>query len=347
MSITAFEKSTLVRSAPVKLAFIKTAFVKFAPVNIASAKFAPVNFRNNNYNNNLPLTLLVFHQWRILFDKQWIEWIGGVGVLCIATEKPWDIRDLVWSKEAGSVATDGVYLKTGMIIDGAKHYLKLSNYDSYRGIFGHEAVNELIASRLGSVLEVNVPKGTLRKSLVRVEEREYEAYVFSAESYKTTHSREAFENYYVAHRLSERESPLDLCKRFCWEDDIYKMFIFDYLIINRDRHGANLEVMKNKNSKLSPLFDNGLSFVCSCTEESDLESFDTMHDRPVNNFIGTKYLKRNLELIDKRVKISELTESNRETLFRDLDGVLSNRYFTYMWEIIWRRWQDVKKFRAA
>ena len=145
----------------------------------------------------------------------------------IATEKPWDIRDLVWSKEAGSVATDGVYLKTWIMIDGVKHYLKLSNYDSYRGIFGHEAVNELIASRLGSILEVNVPKGVLRKSLVRVEGREYQAYVFSALSFKTTQSREAFENYYVAFRLSEKESPLDLCKRLCWDDDIYKMFIFD------------------------------------------------------------------------------------------------------------------------
>ena len=71
------------------------------------------------------------------------------------------------------------------------------------------------------------------------------------------------------------------------------------------------------------------------------------YDRPVNNFIGTKSLKRNLELIDKKVALRELMESDREALFRELAGVLPDSYFTLIWEIIWRRWQDVKKFRVT
>ena len=267
--------------------------------------------------------------------------------MSIAFDKPWDIRSLVWSKTSGSVATDGVFLKTEMMIDGAMHYLKLSSYDSYRGIYGHETVNELVASRLGGLLGIDVPEGRLGRSLVKVDGREFETYVFSAKSFKLTESRESFESYYVAYRLSEKESPLDFCRRLGWDERIYLMFIFDYLIINRDRHGVNLEVLKNNTIKLSPLFDNGLSFVCSCEDESDLEKFDIYEDRPVNNFIGNKRLGRNLDLIDKNVRFNELAESDKGIIFNDLHGVLHERYFTIIWEIIWRRWQDVKKFRIA
>ena len=264
----------------------------------------------------------------------------------IAEEDSWDIRELTWSKTAGSVASDGVYMKTEYMIEGQRHYLKLSNYDSYRGIYGHEAVNEFIAGRLGGLLGINVLSGSLRKCLVRIDGREYESYVFAAKSFKTVESRVAFEDFYVDNRLSDRESPLDLCKRFGWENEIYKMFIFDYLIINRDRHGANLEVLKNDSKKLSPLFDNGLSFVCSCADEADLGSFDVMGDRPVNNFIGEKRLERNLSLIDKKVGISELDESCKDKLFEGLRGVLPEPFYNMIWEIIWKRWQYVKKFRA-
>ena len=264
----------------------------------------------------------------------------------IAAEKPWDIRDLVWGKTAGSVATDGVYMKTELMIGGVKHYLKLSSYDSFRGIFGHESVNEFIAGRLGELLGFDVLNGSLRKSLVRIEGKDYETYVFLAESYKSGHSRVAFEDFYVDNRSSDEESPLDFCIRYGWGMDIFKMFIFDYLIINRDRHGANLEVLKDKGVKLSPLFDNGLSFVCSCTDEADLEVFDAMDDRPVNNFIGTKRLGSNLKLIDRRMEFAALCETDGGKLFAGLGGVLPERYFDVIWGIIWGRWQDVKKFRV-
>ena len=39
-----------------------------------------------------------------------------------------------------------------------------------------------------------------------------------------------------------------------------------YLILNRDRHGANIEVLRNSRKKtvrLAPLFDHGLSLLCN------------------------------------------------------------------------------------
>lgn len=265
----------------------------------------------------------------------------------IVYDEFWDLRELHWSKVAGSVAVDGVFLKTETQIDGDVYYLKLSRYDSYRGIYGHESVNELIASRLGQLLGFNVPHGTLRKCMVLVDGVEREGYVYVAKSYKTAGSRQAFDDFYFHNRQAEDESPLDCCKRFGWADYIYKMFIFDYLIINRDRHGANMEVMKNGDKELSPYFDNGLSFLCFCENDDDAASFNIMEDRLVNNFIGEKRLALNLDAIDKRLTFNELKESDRELLFAGLRDVLSGKFLEMIWSIIWERWQYVKKFRIT
>lgn len=128
-------------------------------------------------------------------------------------EKLWDLRDASWSYSAGSIMSVGVYMKTERNIKGTNHYLKLSRYDSYRGIYGHESVNELIAYRLGDLLGFDVPEGFLRKSLVRMDDKEHEGYVFAAKSYKSKGSRLPFGDFYVDNRLSENEAPLDLCKR--------------------------------------------------------------------------------------------------------------------------------------
>jgi len=267
-------------------------------------------------------------------------------IMNIASEQPWDLRDLTWSAAAGSVASDGVQMKAERNINGVDYYLKLSRYDSYRGIYGHESINELIAGRLGKLLSFNVPEGILKKCIVRIDGIEYDTYVYMAQSFKTTGSRVAFETFYIDNRLSRTESPLDLCKRFGWTDYIYKMFIFDYLIINRDRHGANMEVMKNGDKHLSPYFDNGLSFVCSCTNEAELVTFNITEDRPVNNFIGENRLNLNLEIIDVSLKFNDLRQSDNKTILEGLRGVLSEPYLTTIWDIIWRRWDDVKKLRT-
>jgi len=265
----------------------------------------------------------------------------------IASENPWDLRDISWSIAAGSVASDGVHMKAEHLINNVNYYLKLSRYDSFLGIYGHESVNELIVSRLGKLLGFNVPEGQLKRCIVRVDDVDHDTYVFMAKSFKRAGSRTAFEGFYVDNRITENESPLELCKRFGWTDYINKMFIFDYLIINRDRHGANLEVMKNGGKRLSPYFDNGLSFVCSCMDEADLAAFDIMEDRPVNNFIGEKRLALNIAGISDGLVFNELRQSDRDLLFEGLKDVLSDLYLTTIWDIIWRRWGDVKKFRIT
>ena len=258
-----------------------------------------------------------------------------------------NLKHLTWKQSAGSVASDGVYLKAEEIIDGVKYYYKLSNYDSYQGVFGHETVNELIAYRLGKSLGFNIPECELHRSEIRIDGKEFVAYVYVAKSFKPTQtSREAFDKFYEQNRITSEESPLDFCKRYGWEDDIFKMFIFDYLIINRDRHGANLEVFKNGGNALSPLFDNGVSFVFLYTDnDSDLDTFDDLADLPGNNFIGTRSLRKNLDFIDKKLAFNDLPDDLEHQLFSGIEGILPEQYFKKNMSIITKRWENVKDFR--
>ena len=65
-----------------------------------------------------------------------------------------DLRYLDWENRKISIGTPGSFLKAYEEKEGIRIYYKISNYDSYRGIFGHECVNELIVSRLLDILGI-------------------------------------------------------------------------------------------------------------------------------------------------------------------------------------------------
>ena len=58
-----------------------------------------------------------------------------------------DMRDLDWAVQKMSPGTPGCFLKVYEELDDKKVYYKLSNYDSYRGIFGHECVLALFLKK--------------------------------------------------------------------------------------------------------------------------------------------------------------------------------------------------------
>lgn len=53
-----------------------------------------------------------------------------------------------------SPGTPGCFLNAYEETENGRIYYKLSNYDSYRGVFGHECINELIVSRVMNVLKI-------------------------------------------------------------------------------------------------------------------------------------------------------------------------------------------------
>lgn len=134
-----------------------------------------------------------------------------------------------------------------------------------------------------------------------------------------------------------------------WKDYIYQMLVVDYLILNRDRHGANIEVLRNSRKKtvrLAPLFDHGLSLLCSCPDDTATAKFDVMADKPCNNYIGSKSTWDNLRIIpkDKMSELMPLHESDRQVLLEGLDGVISQTLQDKIWEMIWKRWCAYEDF---
>lgn len=65
-----------------------------------------------------------------------------------------DMKHLDWAARKMSPGTPGCFLKAYEEVNGKRLYYKLSNYDSYRGVFGHECVNELIVSRVMDILRI-------------------------------------------------------------------------------------------------------------------------------------------------------------------------------------------------
>lgn len=255
-----------------------------------------------------------------------------------------DLRYLDWVNRKLSLGTAGCFLKAYEEKDGVRIYYKMSNYDSYRGIFGHECVNELIVSRLLELLKIPHLHYQLVHAAICVDEQELEGYISRSVNFRKENERKiVFDTYYELYR-ERKESPLEFAKRHGWEQYVYQMFVVDYLICNRDRHGANIEVLTNERDevRLAPLFDHGLSFLFSCYNRLEsVRKFDILEDRVVNNFIGSKSLEDNLRMLPKGTKFFEgvLREEHKAFLVNDLEQALPKEYLDKIWEMLWERWQ--------
>ena len=261
-----------------------------------------------------------------------------------------DMRYLNWTKTRKSSGTAGSFLKayddTGIV----RRYYKLSDYVTGRGIDGHECINEIIVQRLMRVLDIDHLEYRLLHATVVVDDAEYETWLCESDDFKNQgESKIALEDFFAAQRLAG-ETPLDMCIRMGWESTIYNMLILDYLILNRDRHGANIEVLrskKNRNYRLAPLFDHGLCLMCQSRSEAEFKSFDVMDDKRVQAFIGTNSTKDNLSLIPKDyirefVSSHEITEELRKMLCNKISDIMPLVFCEKTWEMRSGRWKDLE-----
>lgn len=263
-----------------------------------------------------------------------------------------DMRHLEWAARKLSPGTPGCFLKAYEQAGEDRVYYKLSNYDSYRGVFGHESVNELIVSRVLDVLGIPHVAYRLIHAEIVIDGKETETWISFSENFrKAKEEKNPFDVYYDMCR-NQDESPMDFAVRMGWARYIYRMFCVDFLIANRDRHGSNLEVLRNVEDgevRLAPLFDQGVSLLFSTYgDEKQIRSFDVMKDFTVNNFIGSRSLLFNLSLIPAGfdLRISALREKDRSYVMRDLDSVLSRAHIEKIWEMIWKRWCYFEEIRG-
>ena len=254
-----------------------------------------------------------------------------------------DLSYLSWSKIRHSSGTAGSFLKATSELSGKKIYYKLSNYDKTRGVIGHESVNELIVDRLLTILGIEHLHYQLIHADLLIDGNKLDTYVCASENFREKgEDKQAIDVCYESEH-TENETALDFCVRMGWEEYIWQMLVVDFLILNRDRHGANIEVLRNKKQKslrLAPLFDHGLSLLCRCETEDAIEKFDVMADLPVQCYIGSCSAQDNLKLIPihRMPKFNPLKESDRNVLLDGLDGIISQSLLDKIWDMIWKRW---------
>ena len=255
-----------------------------------------------------------------------------------------DMTHLSWAKTRNSSGTAGSFLKAYEDGVDGKTYFKLSNYDAWKGIVGHECVNEIIVDRLLSILGISHLPYQLIHAKILIDQKEYETWLCASKDFKQRgESKIALDAYYQAESLTN-ESPMNFCIRCGWESTVYEMLVVDYLILNRDRHGANMEVLRNQRKKtirLAPLFDHGLSLLSRCESTEVMLREDVMADKPVQCFVGSRSSWENLRLIprDRRPALHPLTENDRAILLEGLSEALDQQWLDRIWEMIWKRWQ--------
>lgn len=253
-----------------------------------------------------------------------------------------DLTYLKWSHIRNSSGTAGTFLKSQSNINGKKIYYKLSNFDKDNGIVGHENINEIIVDRLLTILGVDHLHYQLIYADIDIDGQIYTTYVCASEDFKQRgESKVSLDAIYRADKL-ECESEYDFCKRLGFSEYIDTMLAVDYIILNRDRHGANIEVLRNSRKhtlRIAPYFDHGLSLMFSCHTDEDIKNFDTMFDLRCNNFIGSNSTEQNLKLIvNKKVFKNRLGDSDKDFIFADLDSVISDVHIEKIWNMIIERY---------
>jgi len=263
-------------------------------------------------------------------------------------QKIQDYTRLVWSDIRSSSGTHGCFLKTYERNESSRVYYKLSNFDSYRGFFGHECVNELVASRLLNVLGFEHLNYRLIHSKVLIDGKEHETWMCAARNFRKRGERKLALDVFFDLESLPGESPLALCARMGWMEQIHQMILTDFLVANRDRHGANIEVLRSPQGeyRLAPLFDHGVSLLFSTYgDEAAIREFDVMKDIPVNNYIGSRSLFRNLDLLPKNLKVNPPSAADFDYIFRGVDKAVSPALAAKMREMLERRWKHYEEIR--
>lgn len=256
-----------------------------------------------------------------------------------------DMTHLVWdTNPTKTLGTGGTYLKSIDSTYNPLRYYKMPMYDNYlKQCVGYETIFEVITYRLCQLLGIESLKYDLLYASICIDTVELFAYITESVDFKKPgESKLTLESYYYLKRRDSLETAYDFCNRVGFGNYIDTMLLVDFLICNRDRHGANIEVLTSGDSyRLAPLFDNGLSFVAPFGNNLEaICNFNPLLDTPCNNFIGSRSLFTNLELISD-YSIPTLPDNWKIYLSSDIEESLPKDVWLKVFEIIERRYEYV------
>lgn len=200
------------------------------------------------------------------------------------SDRPVDLRHIAWDfKSAQSTAGAAPKAKYN-----GKYY-KLSSFNRDAGFYGDEAVTECVVSDILDTMGVaHIPYRLVRAQVVYAGE-EYTTPVCISEDFNPNNQQVvSIERYLGSHCPGLK--PLDACIQLGWSEYVYTLFLVDFLILNRDRHGVNIEII---NGTPIPLFDHGASLIAL----QDYKVWNHWSGDMVNNYLGSYSLKENLNRI--------------------------------------------------
>ena len=183
---------------------------------------------------------------------------------------------------------------------------------------GNEPISEYLASQLLDILEYPHVKYNLEN---------YRGKLVSSCELITNKEISMIPIFYML-ETPNYESLIRYCKKNNIIDDLYRMFIFDFIICNSDRHLRNIGLLFNSNTYevigLAPIFDNGVGMLSYYVLGDDLNEY-------IKNYIPSLYdnfevyttifkselkLPHNIErLLDFNFKKHKLIKDNNRLIF--------------------------------
>ena len=195
-----------------------------------------------------------------------------------------------------------------------QHTFYKMSYISGNEVVGHESLNECIANVLCQQFGFDYVSYNLHYAKTLVNKNEYVSFIVSAPDYeldgekcitlenwlRTNTDLKSDDRYEVFQEL--QKAPVHVL------ESIYHMCVIDYVIINRDRHGANIELLcTNNNLRLAPIFDCGSSFVAPLQNDVEkVKAFDPLKERPCNNYVGSPFLEEAIKYWGNRFPIRHI-----------------------------------------
>lgn len=240
----------------------------------------------------------------------------------------------------------GCYYKSTQIENGIKYYYKCSNFYSGQNCFGEESIYEVICSRLFQLLGFDCVKYTLCYARVKIDGMIFDTYVCKSKNYFVGYnSRITLED---LQKILGLKNSVETVNKIGIQREIEKLLVADFLVMQRDRHGKNIEILiKDNKYYLAPLFDNGLGLLApypvALTKIDRIKEFDVLKDCPVNNCIGTRSLYDNLNLLSGSIRVNRLKKEDKKKLFYGLNSLLPKEYIEKIWELILYRYMFLRK----
>ncbi len=234
-----------------------------------------------------------------------------------------DLTHLKWREEHEITETPAMFYTTNINYD-TRYYYKMSLFVQESDcLFGNESFNEIVAMNIANLLGIECLQYELIQCRVQIYNKEAVVFATKSKDFCMKDMKKiSFHEFYNSHKNND-ESPLKFLLARGYNNYVSGMFLLDWIINNRDRHGTNIEVLvSNERYRFAPLFDQGTSLLFSCFTIKDLLEYNYLEDLIANNnFIGSPILSENLAYVlpEHREKLFH-TSFTKDVIFKGLEN---------------------------